>query len=64
MAHRAIQPADMPIVPFHIGANFALAAAQKDIQLTRSLERLAMNALNKSNSIEETMLGWLKKWGH
>lgn len=54
----------MLMVPFEYGANFALAAADKDIQLTRSLEGLVMNALKKSSSIEDTMLGWLQKWGN
>lgn len=54
----------MPMVPFQVGANFALAAAENNIQITKSLEGLDMNALNKSSSIEDTVLGWLKKWGH
>ena len=54
----------MPMVPVHIGANFALSAAEKHIHVTKSLKGLAMNALKESSSIEDTMLGWLKKWGH
>jgi len=54
----------MPTVPFHIGADFALAAAEKNTQLTKSLESLAMGAFKKSSLIEDTMLGWLRKWGH
>ena len=53
----------MPMLQFDIGANFALAAAKKDVQLTRSLEGLATNALKESSSIEDTMLEWLQKWG-
>ena len=49
------------MVPFDVGVNLALAAATKDIQLTQSLEALAMNALEKSSIIEDTMLAWLTK---
>ena len=54
----------MPVVPFDVGVNFALAAAEKDIKLAQSLKALTINALNQSSAIEDTMLGWLKKWGH
>ena len=45
------------MLPVNIGVNFALAAAEKDVQLTRSLEGLAMDALKKSSLIKDTKLG-------
>jgi len=51
------------MVPYHIGADFALAAAERDICLTKSLEGLAMKALKESSSIEDTMYVWLRQWG-
>jgi hypothetical protein len=51
-------------VPYHIAADFALAAAEKDVNRTKSLEARAKLALERSDLIEDTMLRWLKKWGH
>ena len=52
------------MVPLETGVKFALAPADKDISLTRSLEGLAKDALQKSGSIEDTMATWLQKWDH
>jgi hypothetical protein len=51
-------------IPFDVGAHFALAAVEEEIKLTRSLEGLAMIALYRSTKIEDTMMSWLRKWGH
>jgi hypothetical protein len=37
-AHRAIQPEHIQLVPYHVGADFALAAAEKNVRITKSLE--------------------------
>ena len=63
-AHTAIQPPNMPGVLWDVRANFALAAAEQEIRLARSLEGLAMNALQMSSFVEDTMLAWLGKWGY
>ena len=62
--HTAIQPPNMPGVLWDVGANFVLTAAEQEIRLTRSLEGLAMNALQRSSFVEDTMLAWLGKWGY
>lgn len=64
MAQDAIQPPDMTGVPFEVGLHFALAGASKNMQLTQSLEGLAMRALTQSMEIEDNMLSWLRQWGH
>ena len=62
-AHHAIRPVDGPRIPYYIGYTFALAEAERHLDLLSNLDLEAEEAVDRLTNIQSRMERWYTAWG-